>query len=125
MTSRPVPSGGFERFAWFFMRLSGLALVFLALGHMAIMHLIHHIDEINYAFVAARYMTPFWRVYDGLMLVLALAHGFNGLRTVIDDYFRGGWRVFALALTGLAALTFLLIGSYIIVVFNPQGQGVF
>ena len=31
---------GFERFMWWFMRLSGLALVVLALGHMLIMHVL-------------------------------------------------------------------------------------
>jgi succinate dehydrogenase / fumarate reductase membrane anchor subunit len=92
---RPVPSGGFERFAWFFMRASGLVLLVLALGHLAIMHLINSIDTVDYAFVAARYATPFWRTYDGLMLVLALLHGYNGLRVVLNDYLKSGWRTAA------------------------------
>jgi succinate dehydrogenase hydrophobic anchor subunit len=27
-----------------------------------------------------------WRIYDGLLLALAAAHGFNGLRYVVNDY---------------------------------------
>jgi succinate dehydrogenase / fumarate reductase membrane anchor subunit len=118
--SRPIPSGGFELFAWWFMRVSGLALVFLALGHLVIMHLINNIATIDYAFVAARYRTPLWRTYDALLLILALLHGFNGLRVVTDDYLKGGWRLWAQALLGLAALFFLVAGSYIIFAFQPQ-----
>ncbi len=53
--SRPRPTGGLELWSWLFMRLSGLLLLFLALGHLVIMHLVHNVDEISYAFVASRY----------------------------------------------------------------------
>ena len=102
------------------MRVSGVALVFLALGHLIIMHLVNNVDTIDYAFVAARYATPFWRTYDGLMLILALLHGFNGLRTIIDDYLTGGRRALALALTSLIAITFLLLGLFVVFTFQPQ-----
>ena len=52
--ARPLPEGsGRERFWWYFMRLSGLALVLLALGHMFIMHVLVGLTggEINFAFV--------------------------------------------------------------------------
>ncbi len=119
-TGRPKPAGGFELFAWFFMRLSGLALFILAIGHLAIMHLINSIDSINYAFVAARYTTPFWRSYDMLMLILALLHGCNGLRTVIEDYcHKPALRLVLLSLLCTALLVFLIIGCMIIVTFQP------
>ncbi len=117
---RPKPAAGFELFAWFFMRLSGLALFLLALGHLAIMHLINSIDSINYAFVAARYTTPFWRSYDMVMLILALLHGCNGLRTVIEDYcHKPALRVALLSLLYSALFVFLVIGSMIILTFQP------
>ena len=81
----PKPSGGFELWSWLFMRLSGLALLLLALGHMVLMHLVHSVDEISYAFVAGRYAGWFWRSYDLAMLVLAMLHGTNGVRILIDD----------------------------------------
>lgn len=118
--TRPVPSGGFERFAWFFMRISGVVLLFLALGHLAIMHLINSIDSVDYAFVAARYATPFWRTYDGLLLTLALFHGFNGLRVILEDYLKGLKRLIAVFASGILCLTLLLLGLYIVFTFQPQ-----
>ena len=47
------PSGGVELVAWLFMRFSGVLLLFLALGHLFIMHVINSIHEIDYDFVAA------------------------------------------------------------------------
>ena len=44
--------------------LRGVVLLFLALGHLAIMHLINSIHVIDFDFVADRYQTPFWRIYD-------------------------------------------------------------
>jgi len=87
--ARPRPEGsGRERFWWYFMRLSGLALVILALGHMFIMHVLVELSgqEVNFAFVQSRWGTPFWRIYDLLLLVLAFVHGANGARIVIGDY---------------------------------------
>lgn len=118
--SRPVPPGGFDRFAWFFMRLSGVALLLLALGHLSVMHLLNSVDSIDYAFVAARYATPFWRTYDGLLLILALLHGFNGFRVVTDDYLKGYKRLVVQSLAGLACLALLLVGLYIVFTFQPE-----
>jgi succinate dehydrogenase / fumarate reductase membrane anchor subunit len=114
-----MPAGGFERFAWFFMRASGLVLLLLALGHLTIMHLINSIDDVDYAFVAARYATPFWRTYDGLMLTLALLHGYNGLRVVLTDYLKGGWRLFVNWALGFLTLLLLILGLYVVFAFQP------
>ena len=86
--ARPKPeASGRERFWWYFMRLSGLALVLLALGHMFIMHVLVELtgQEVNFAFVQSRWGTPFWRIYDLALLVLAFVHGANGARVVIGD----------------------------------------
>jgi succinate dehydrogenase / fumarate reductase membrane anchor subunit len=81
---RVKPAGGFELGAWYFMRISGLVLVLLALGHLLIVHIIFNVETINYAFVADRWTAPgwgvFWRLWDLAMVVLAVVHGFNGLR---------------------------------------------
>ena len=114
---RVRPEGKFELFAWFFMRLSGLLLVFLALGHLVIMHLVNNIDKINYQFVADRFTTPFWRTYDLLMLVLAMMHGTNGIRTLIGDYIQAPGRRL-LALSTLYVIFFVLVALGAMILFT-------
>ncbi len=114
------PTGGLELYAWLFMRVSGIALLALALGHLAIMHLINNVEAVNYAFVAARWANPLWRVYDWFLLFLALLHGCNGLRVMVDDYVRSpGLRVVSLVALYSLALFFLFAGSLVILTFHP------
>ena len=64
-----------------------LALVFLVLGHLLIMNILDGgVQRINFAFVAGRWSSPFWQVWDLLQLWLAMLHGANGLRVIINDY---------------------------------------
>src|SRR5208337_95053 len=119
-TAHPRPESGLELYAWFFMRISGLALLFLALGHLLIMHIIHNVDHIDFQFVAARYATPFWRTYDLLMLWFALIHGVNGIRTLMGDYISArGWRVVSLASLFVLGFVLLTLGSIAILTFQP------
>ena len=118
--TKPVGSR-FELYSWLFMRISGVLLIFLALGHLAIMHIINNIDIIDYEFVVARFATPFWRVYDLLMLLLAMFHGLNGLRTVIDDYIHPvRVKKFSLTSMYIVGIVFTLVGSYTLIAFKPQ-----
>ena len=118
------PSGGFELWAWVFMRLSGLALLFLALGHLIIMHLINNVDRIDYNFVAGRYAGGFWRAYDGALLLLAMLHGLNGSKILIDDYIhQPGKRRAALAFLYIIGGTFLVMGFYVVIFFKPVVAG--
>jgi len=117
---RSRPEGGAELRAWLFMRISGLILLFLALGHLVLMHLIHNVDEISYAFVAGRYAGWFWRGYDLAMLVLAMAHGINGARILIDDYVhapRG--RAIAVGALYLVCGGLLVLGAGVALFFKP------
>lgn len=87
--TRPAPKGAnrFETAAWRYMRWSGFLLVPLAFGHMAIMHLINSVADINWHWVVyARWNYLGWRIYDAFLLWFAGVHGFNGLRYVINDY---------------------------------------
>ncbi len=94
VTTGPAPSEdrlrapSFEVWSWYFMRISGLALLFLALGHFALTHLIHDVAKTNANFVQQRWKNPMWRIYDWLLLALGLFHGVNGLRYIMDDYIR-------------------------------------
>jgi succinate dehydrogenase / fumarate reductase membrane anchor subunit len=118
---RARPESGIELYAWLFMRVSGVVLLALALGHLAIMHVLNNIESINYQFVARRYLTPFWRTYDLVMLWLALIHGLNGVRTLVEDYVGArGWRVVSLATLYVLGFMFLALGSLVILTFHPQ-----
>jgi len=115
------PRAGFELFSWYFFRISGVLLVFLALIHLEIMHVSNDVSQTVYDYVAARYANPFWRVYDLVLLTLALLHGLNGLSIVIDDYVRSrGWRLLAQSAVWIIALTFWLTGMMTIITFQPQ-----
>jgi succinate dehydrogenase / fumarate reductase membrane anchor subunit len=116
---KPRPESGLELYAWIFMRISGLALLFLALGHLLMMHILHNVDSIDFRFVAARYATPFWRTYDLLMLWFAMIHGVNGVRTVLVDYVSPrGWRTFSLSSLYVAGFILLTLGSLAILTFQ-------
>lgn len=123
--SRARPTGGFELWWWYFMRLSGLVLVFLALGHLIIMHLINNVEVINYAFVASRWAAPrsgiFWRLWDAALCSLAVLHGFNGLRQVFFEYVhRPSRRVLLSTVIWGAATVLILLGSLAILRFEPD-----
>ena len=76
-----------ELYSWLFMRISGVFLIFLVLGHLLIMNVLDGgVQRINFAFVAGRWSSPFWQIWDLLMLWLAQLHGGNGLRVIINDY---------------------------------------
>jgi succinate dehydrogenase cytochrome b556 subunit len=99
-----------ERFWWSFMRVSGLLIVPLVFGHLAMMHILQGVFDITaqgytvvgtggipnqtgtaVEFVANRWNllvggVAIWRVYDFALLTLVVMHGFNGLRYVLTDY---------------------------------------
>ena len=113
MTSRS------EFYSWLFFRVSGFLLVFLAVGHFLIMHAFNSILDVDYRFVAQRWQNPAWRVYDWLLLTLALLHGFNGLRVVVNEHvpWAAARRLLQPAV-GLATLLFLSLGTFVLVAFK-------
>lgn len=121
--ARPRPEEpGRDRFWWYFMRISGLVLVLMALGHMFIMHVLVQLrgEEINFAFVTSRWGTPFWRIYDAVLLLLAMLHGVNGARIVIGDYVANRTaRGLLVLLLGIVAALWILLGLLVVVFFDP------
>lgn len=75
-----------ERYGYLFMRLSGVALILLAVGHMMIQHVLNDVHSLTLEFVRQQWMSWGWRTYDLFLLVFAIVHGFNGFRTVLEDY---------------------------------------
>ncbi|MGH3950828.1 MAG: succinate dehydrogenase hydrophobic membrane anchor subunit [Pseudonocardiaceae bacterium] len=112
----------FELYSWLFMRISGLALVILVLGHLFIMNILDGgVHRINFAFVAGRWSSPFWQVWDLSMLWLAQLHGGNGLRTIIEDYARKDTtRLWLKMVLYTSILLILAVGTLVIFTFNPN-----
>ncbi|GAC81252.1 MULTISPECIES: succinate dehydrogenase hydrophobic membrane anchor subunit [Gordonia] len=120
---RARKGGNFEKYAWMFMRFSGLALIILTFGHMFIMLMVDDgVHRIDAGFVADRWKEPFWQIWDLCMLWLAQLHGANGVRTVIADYSRkDSTRFWLNALLGLSMLLVLILGTYAILTFGNAG----
>jgi succinate dehydrogenase / fumarate reductase, membrane anchor subunit len=72
---------------WVFMRVSGLVLVFLVLGHIY-MTLIQQSDIASgeAGTILEKLSQPIWKLYDWLILLLAGLHGLNGARYSLEDY---------------------------------------
>ena len=81
---RPRGNPYFEKYAWLFMRFSGVALVLLALGHLFVGLIWDNgVYRIDFNYVAERWASPFWQIWDMALLWLAMVHGANGMRTII------------------------------------------
>jgi succinate dehydrogenase / fumarate reductase membrane anchor subunit len=119
------PEARFELYAWFFMRLSGLVLMVLAVFHLLYMHFIipGGIAGINYETIVARWTDPvwgfFWRTFDLLLLIFGLSHGSNGLRYLIDDYLQHeGQRIMVKMILVIIYLVLIVMGTTIIFNFS-------
>ena len=136
-----------ERFWWSFMRISGLLIVPLVFGHLAIMHILQGVFDLTaqgsmivgtggipnqtgtaVEFVANRWNlliggVAVWRIYDFALLSLVVAHGFNGLRYVLTDYTMSSplLRRASIYLCVVAAVTLLVLGIGALIGTIDQG----
>jgi succinate dehydrogenase / fumarate reductase membrane anchor subunit len=114
-----------EKWGWIYMRVSGVLLVILIFGHLFVnLMLGEGIHGLDFAFVAGKFASPFWQWWDVLMLWLALIHGANGMRTIVNDYVthEGTRRILVWALW-LSAGFLILLGTLVVFTFDPC-QGV-
>jgi succinate dehydrogenase / fumarate reductase membrane anchor subunit len=119
---RERPGGGWELWTWLFMRVSGIVLLVLAVGHVLIMHVLDAgVDRVDFGFVAARWQNPFWQTWDWLLLSLALLHGVNGLRVVVMDYVRPvAWRFVANMFFYVVGFSLFALGTVVVFTFDPS-----
>lgn len=122
--TRPTRSN-FELYGWLFMRVSGVLLVVLVFGHLFVnLWLGDGVKAIDFGFVGGKWANPFWQVWDLLMLWLALLHGGNGVRTIINDYAeRDATRRGLKLLLALAVGVLLVLGTLVIFTFDPCPAG--
>lgn len=107
-----------ESWAWIFMRLSGVALLFLVLGHLFVIRVLAGLGEVNLAFVTVRWSGGGWRAYDLAMLLLAMAHGANGARGLVYDHVPRRARAWALWASYALCLAVAGLGTFVIVTFS-------
>ena len=113
ITRRKVKvQGNFERYAFLFMRLSGIALLVLAVGHMLIQHVLNSSGNLTLQFVADQWNSWGWKAYDIFLLAFAIPHGVNGLRNVLEDYIHneGTMRVINIILVIFVIATIIWAG---------------
>lgn len=111
----------FERYAYMFMRMSGLVLLILAVGHMMIQHVLNSSGNLTLVFVADQWKSWGWKVYDIFLLIFAIPHGVNGLRNVLEDYIHNPKTVriinIILAIFVVATIIWAAVG---ITLFDPE-----
>ena len=122
MTRRKVQvKFNFERYAFLFMRMSGLILLILAVGHMMIQHVLNSSGNLTLIFVAEQWNSWGWKAYDIFLLLFAIPHGLNGLRNVLEDYIHNPGLMktinIILAIFVVATVIWAAIG---ISLFNPE-----
>jgi succinate dehydrogenase / fumarate reductase membrane anchor subunit len=120
---RPRPgAGGLELAIWYLMRLSGVALFVLALGHFLIMHVLFDPANQTAQWIAQnRWNSIFWRTYDWLLLMMVMFHAFMGVRTVVGDYLKGGGRTVVLMGLYLLALVLFFAGTMVVMTMPLPG----
>lgn len=111
----------FEMIAWLFMRVSGVILVVLIFGHLTANLLVGQgVHAIDFGFVAGKWANPVWQFWDLAMLWLAMLHGTNGVRTIINDYAEKDRTRFWLKLVLYVATIFtIVLGTMVIFTFDP------
>jgi succinate dehydrogenase / fumarate reductase, membrane anchor subunit len=110
-----------EKWGWLYMRISGLFLIVLIFGHLFV-NLVagNGVRAIDFAFVAGKWADPFWVVWDTLMLWLALIHGANGMRTIVNDYaHKPVVRKTLLIAILVSTAALILLGTLVIYTFDP------
>jgi len=117
---RPTTRGNFEVYSWFFMRITGLLLIFFALYHLFWWNLVVGVDHLDSELVMQRWTNPFWRLFNVGLVSFAMLHGLNGARYSIEDYIRSPARQTAVkAVVYTIVLASLVVAIFALLTFDP------
>ena len=122
---RPRKGINWEKWGWIYMRVSGIVLVVLIFGHLFVNLMVGEgVKAIDFAFVAGKLANPFWVVWDTALLWLALIHGANGMRTLVNDYAtKATMRMVLHGALLVSTLALLILGTLTIYAFDPCPAG--
>ena len=125
----------FEYFMWLFTRLSGLALILLALLGMAAAFWMgartqmdvgalmrwtffpnpNHVVNTDIPDVAQGWANAYWQIMQMLIVFFGVTHGINGIRMILEDYIDSTWlRPLLRGLLFLSWLFILIVAVYVI-----------
>jgi succinate dehydrogenase / fumarate reductase membrane anchor subunit len=123
---RSRKAANWEKYGWIYMRISGPLLIVLIFVHLIANLVVPDggIKAIDFAFVAGKWAAPFWQWWDLAMLWLAMLHGTNGMRTVINDYTENEpvRKTLVFSLWGVCA-ALIILGTLVIFTFDPCPAG--
>jgi succinate dehydrogenase hydrophobic anchor subunit len=136
MRARTVQPGlTFEYIMWIFTRISGLAMILLALiGMVGAFYLgartqvdlptllrwtffpnPNHVVNSEIPDLTLGWATAFWQIMQILIIFFAATHAYNGLRVIIEDYTgRSFWRPLVRGFIFLLWLFSLVLAIYVI-----------
>ena len=122
---KKITRSNYELWSWLFMRGSGVILVVLIFGHLFVNLMMGDgVAAIDFAFVGGKWTNPFWQIWDLLMLWLAMLHGTNGVRTVINDYAdKYATRITLKSLLYVGFVITVVLGTLVIFTFEPCPVG--
>lgn len=137
MSMRAIPQRGMnlDYLMWVFTRISGLALILLALigvvgafymGARLQMDMAtlmrwtffpnpNHVTNSEIPDITLGWANAYWQIMQMLIVFFGVSHGFNGLRVVIEDYTgRSFWRILLRGLILLLWMFMLIVAIYVI-----------
>jgi succinate dehydrogenase hydrophobic anchor subunit len=135
--NKGLPQGSvLEYYLWLFTRLSAVLMLFVGAAGIVYANLLGrtmmdapaqyrwaffpiywHVQNTDVPDVFPFWSNAFWRVYCTILVSIAAAHGFNGLRVVMEDYIHRP--LLLLFAKGLILLSLLFVlGTAIVIIFE-------
>ncbi|TCP44717.1 succinate dehydrogenase hydrophobic anchor subunit [Tamaricihabitans halophyticus] len=109
--TRPLAAGlRRRRTGYVLLRISGLLLTVLVLGHFAVTHVTTDVADTDSRFIDERWASALWIGWDGLMLIAVVLHAVLGLWAVVADYTVGRRRRVYWAIVLTVAAGVLVVG---------------
>lgn len=122
--ARDYYRGNAELAWWVFMRISGLFLIFLVFVHVFTNNITINVATVDYDYVASRFAQPAVKIFDSFLLGLAMLHGVNGLRYVLDDNIqRPGRRFWVKMVLYVVSAAIFVMGVMTLWAFTYQEMG--
>lgn len=122
---RSMPSAGViqgsERAFWYFLRVSGVVLMFFVMLHLFLTHYVNVPSQTNFNYVAERWSNPLWRTFSIILLLSAVWHGVIGLRMVMTDVFNNKLaRQISHAVCWVIGIAFTVLGIVNVMAFDEE-----